>query len=133
MSATAPALRLGSAGRGAAGPGHWHVRWSVQNDADRDITLVSARLPHDRFFAPEREVDLRVPAGESRELEVDVACGEPPGSVVENVFLILRVQRDDESWRVLARLRVVVDAAGVPIDTCELITTHPVGFARGGV
>ncbi len=58
-----------------------------------------------------------------------MACGEAPGTVVENAFLILRVVWRDEPWQVFARFRVVFDDHGGPRTTTELITTQPVGFS----
>jgi hypothetical protein len=108
------------------------VCWTIENADDQELRLLSARIPHDEFFAPEVGLDKRVLPRTTAELALEVACAEPPGAIVENAFLILHVGRNDESWRILARLRVTVDAQGVPVDTCQLITTHPIGFARGG-
>lgn len=67
--------------------------------------------------------------GQSVQLEFSVACGEPPGTVIENAFLILRVLWLEEAWWVFARLRVVIDSEGGPRAETETVTSHPVGFS----
>ncbi|MGH7835396.1 MAG: hypothetical protein ACREQK_17270 [Candidatus Binatia bacterium] len=62
-------------------------------------------------------------------LEFTVKCEEPPGTVVENAFLILRVNWSKAPWLILARLRVSVDDNGAPQSVTEAITAQPVGFA----
>jgi hypothetical protein len=52
---------------------------------------------------------------------------------VENAFLILRVLWREQLWRILARLRVVLDQHGVPESSTEVITTQPVGFSSSHV
>jgi hypothetical protein len=66
---------------------------------------------------------------ESARLEFAVKCEEPPGTVVENAFLILRVDWSEAPWLVLARLRVSVDENGAPQSATEAITTQRVGFS----
>ncbi len=53
-------------------------------------------------------------------------CAEPPGAVVENAFLILRVLERSREWRVLVRLTVTFDRDGAPTTTTELITCQGV-------
>ena len=109
--------------------------WQVQNLSERRIELLAARLPHSQFRCG--EIELAPPpeilAGESASLELLVECSESPESVVENAFLILRVLWSGESWRILARLRVLFDEQGAPRTITEVVTTQPVGFSiRGG-
>lgn len=66
---------------------------------------------------------------ENIQIEFSVACGEPPGSVIENAFLILRVLWLGEGWWVFVRLRVVIDSEGGPEAKTETVTAHPVGFS----
>ena len=44
-----------------------------------------------------------------------VRFSEPPGTVVENPFLIVRVRERDTEWRVLARVRVTAGHDGEPV------------------
>jgi hypothetical protein len=54
---------------------------------------------------------------------------ELPGSIVENAFLILRVQWRNSQWRIFVRFLVTADSDGRPETRTELITTQPVGFS----
>ena len=116
-----------------AGPAsdRWLVAWHIQNLGQQPLQLLAARLPHSRFRSKERELDPRpkLLPGENTRLEFLVACSEPPGTVVENAFLILRVLWLEEPWRVFARLRVVFDGQGEPQTTTEMVTLQPVGFS----
>jgi hypothetical protein len=56
-------------------------------------------------------------------------CGEPPGTEVENAFLILHVFWREKDWRVFARLRVSFGDTGLPSTTTEVVTTQRVGFS----
>jgi hypothetical protein len=88
-------------------------------------------LPHSLFRGEEREVvgKPRLMPGESVQIEFSVACGEPPGSVIENAFLILRLLWMGDAWWLFARLRVVIDSEGRPEAETETVTAHPVGFS----
>ena len=118
-------------GRRAEGPGEWLVAWRVKNLGDETLQLLSGRLPHSLFRCDERELGA-LPAlrpSESARLEFPVRCAEPPGTIVENAFLILSVLWREEPWRILARLRVSLDREGAPQTATELITTQRVGFS----
>jgi hypothetical protein len=117
--------------RVALAAGQWRVSWRLTNAGPRPLRILSAWLPHSRFRGPEQAFDppLALAPGTSLTLELAVACREPPGTVVENAFLILRVLWGAEPWRVLARLRVVCDSQGGPVMYGERITTQPAGFA----
>ena len=117
--------------RRAASPGEWLVAWRVKNLGDETLQLLSGRLPHSLFRCDERELGA-LPAlrpNESARLEFPVRCPEPPGTIVENAFLILSVLCREEPWRILARLRVSLDREGAPQTATELITTQRVGFS----
>ncbi|MBI3757396.1 MAG: hypothetical protein HY267_05410 [Deltaproteobacteria bacterium] len=112
--------------------GRWRVAWHIQNLGQQPLQLLAARLPHSRFRSEEREL-TGMPAlrpGERARLECPVACSELPGTVVENVFLIVRVLWLEEPWRILARLRVVFDEQGEPQTTTEVVTVQRVGFSE---
>ena len=118
-------------GRRAEGPGKWLVAWRVENRGEGTLQLLSGRLPHSLFRCDERGLEA-VPAlrpNESARLEFPVRCAEPPGTIVENAFLILSVLWREEPWRILARLRVSLDREGAPQTATELITTQRVGFS----
>jgi hypothetical protein len=117
--------------RAGAAPDQWLVTWQIQNLGDQPLQLLAAWLPHGRFRAAERELAPcpHLPAGESTRLELPVRCAEPPDTIVENAFLILRVSWGDERWRILARLEVHFDTSSLPRVRCVLLTTQPVGFS----
>lgn len=97
--------------------GAWHATWRLRSDAPLEI--MEAWLPHDHFHSPRRRFE---PALGIRDtvLEADVQCEDPPGSVIENAFLILRTR----AQRVFARLTIEVDDKGVPHQRCEAVTVQ---------
>ena len=109
----------------------WLSTWRIQNLGQEPLQLLSVGLPHSRFRSEEQELSPapELLAGESAQLTLAVACGEPAGTVVENAFLILRVLWREQPWRIFARLRVVFDQGGVPENSTVVITTQPVGFS----
>lgn len=112
-------------------PNRWIVVWNVRNLGQEPLEIVAGRLPHSQFRAEERQLrpSLVVLAGESTRLEFEVSCNGLPGAVVENAFLILSVRWSGEPWRVLARMRVVLDDESGPQTTTELVTTQRIGFS----
>jgi hypothetical protein len=110
----------------------WLVTWYLQNLGQHPLQLLAARLPHSRFRSEERELTplpYLLPGARAR-LEFPVACSDPPGTVVENAFLILRVLWQEEPWRIFARLRVIFDEQGGPQTTTEVMTVQRVGFSE---
>lgn len=107
--------------------GRWLVTWRIENLGQQPLRILAARLPHDRFRSEEQELvpAVRLSERESARLELPVECREPPGSVVVNAFIILRVLSLEEPWRVFARLRVAFDDEGGPQATIEVVTAHP--------
>ena len=99
----------------------WRITWRIGGDAR--ITRVAA--PHRKFHTDERDVDLTLPST----LALDVTCTEPPGTEVENTFLILTAESGGRMWRILARMRVRVDAEGVPRPAIERVNVQEVGFS----
>ncbi len=107
--------------------GRWLVTWRIENLGQQPLLILAARLPHDRLRSEERELvpAVRLSVGESAHVELPVECREPPGTVVENAFIILRALSLEEPWRVFARLRVAFDDEGGPQSTTEVVTAHP--------
>ena len=116
--------------RGAA-PDRWQIAWQIKNLGDRSLEILAARLPHGKFRSEEKEFApaVRLESKQSETIELEVRCHEPPGTIVENAFLIMRVLWIGQAWLILARLRVSVNGEGMPLTTTELITTQPVGFS----
>ena len=128
-----PRVLVNQASR-SAGPksDRWLVAWYIQNLGQQPLQLLAARLPHSQFRSEEREL-VPIPKllpGERARLEFSVACDEPPGTVVKNAFLILRVLWLEKPWRIFARLRVVFDEQGGPQTTTEVVTVQLVGFSH---
>jgi len=111
--------------------GRWLVSWQIQNLGGAPFQILTARCPHGKFRSRERELAPapKLAPGESARIELPIACDGPPGSVVENAFLILRVLWLDKPWQVFARFRVVFAEDGGPETTTELVTTQRVGFS----
>ncbi len=120
--------------RPGSGPGQWVFGWDVRNVGQVPLTLVQAWQPHGQFRGPRTELHSRpeVFPGATARVDLSVACAEPPGAVVENAFLILTLEWRRETWRILARLRITVDAAGVPDPTTEDISVQRIGFSVQG-
>jgi len=132
QNASSPGLLIEPAScRAGATHGQWLAVWRVHNLGQEPVVLLSTWLPHDKFANPLQGIDppLRLAPGGSTLLELPVACNEPPGSVVENAFVILRLLWLEQPWRAFVRLRVTVDNARTPQYSCESVTVHPVGFS----
>ena len=129
---TSPAITVLQAGRASGEPGAWRVAFDVRNAGDGPAELLEAWLPHGRFRAEAIPLTGYAPlaSGGSVRLAFTVRFDEPPGELVENAFVILRVQWKSGEWRVLTRLAVTSDADGSPIASTELTTAHPVGFSQ---
>ena len=103
---------------GSSGP--WWVTWRLR--AAEALVVEELWLPHDHFFSdrfsphPPVRLEPRVWTPLTR----PVRCTDPPGSVIENAFLILRCS----SARVFARLTITVDSAGTPRQVCESVTVQ---------
>jgi hypothetical protein len=106
--------------------GHWRVRWLVQNATDAPVSVEDAWVPHGRFRGDGHvALAATIEAGGSHLLELGVSAAEPPGSVVENAFLILRVHTEARGWRVFARMRIDFDESGSARPAVETLTAQP--------
>jgi hypothetical protein len=126
VSGDPPRLRIDVADcRPADRPGAWHVSWRLTSEDERPLQVQEAWVPHGRFRGEHRQaLHHVVPEGETSVVELIVRAQEAAGTVVENAFLILRVARDGEHWRVFARMRVDFDAAGIPRPLVEVVTNQ---------
>ena len=104
-----------------AGGTQWRIRWRLTNAGVEPLAVVSAWLPNGRFRSQEwtLEPPLAPPPGASVELDSLVAWSEPPGTVVENGFLILRLA---DGSGMFARLTVTAGPSGEPHAVCETVT-----------
>jgi len=127
-----PNLRIEAVSCRSAGKlGQWIASWRIQNLEHQPAEVLSVWLPHDKFTSERRNFDppLHLLGMETLALELPVACQEPPGSVVENAFVILQLLWMGRSWRVFARHVVTVDDAGAPQHLCQSVTVQPMGFS----
>lgn len=67
--------------------------------------------------------------GDAATFPLVVYVSGPPGSEIENAFLITLVQHGGVRWRMLARLRVPLDVAARPQPRIESVTAQRVGFS----
>ena len=125
---TSPAVRIKPTGTAERDGQGWRTRWRVVNEDPRAIHVTAAVAPHSQFRG-ETPLDLDVDAGAGAAFELVIDVGGPPRSEIENAFVILSIQRGDERWRVLARVRVPLDGAGRPQPRVEIMTTQRVGFS----
>jgi hypothetical protein len=126
-------VEAGARTRGSV-PGDWTFDWHIRNVGNESVTLCEAWQPHGQFRGPRTKLaeHLVVAPGSSVRIELPVACAEPPGTVVQNAFVILRMQSHGEPWRILARLTITIDVSGGPVPATEDITVQRIGFSREG-
>ncbi len=105
----------------------WLVTWRIADRGGGPFTVVEAWHPHGRFRSSRLRRSLRVPARGSASLELPARVNAGPTDVVGNCFLILRVTRGRERWRVLARFALRVDDDGTPCPDVAAVDAHPAG------
>ena len=116
--------------RGA--PDSWKVRWRITNEGDEALHLTKIAAPHGKFRSPDHAIDVGLSAGGSFEPQLVIASAEPAGAEIENTFLIVTAETGAKAWRILARMRVRVDADGVPHAMTERIDVQEVDFSGYG-
>ena len=133
-----PTLDVAQAGPASGGPRLWRVGFDVTNRGAGPVGLLAAWLPHGRFRCPEQQLaDIVLPPERTTQLSFEAAFDEPPGTEVENCFVILpvrwrgegRVLWREEAWRVMARFTVTAAGDGAPLAAARLVTAHRVGFS----
>ncbi len=108
-------------------PGRWRVTWLIRNSGSAPLALEEAWIPHGRFRGDGHvALDAVLSPGASTRLSFSVAAEEPPGTVVENAFLILRLQSKNAGWRVFARMRVEFDARACPRPVVETVSAQSI-------
>jgi hypothetical protein len=108
------------------GTGRWKVRWRVTNESE-PLRLTAIGAPHGKFRSRDHAIDVPLAAGARFEPQLEIACSEPPGSEIENTFLIITAEAAATTWRILARMRVRVGADGVPHPVTERVDMQEVG------
>jgi hypothetical protein len=109
----------------------WFFRWRLRNKSNHAMRLSSVRAPHGKFKAEERKLlpPATIAAGDSFILDMAVTCEEPPGTIIENAFLILFVDWQENHWRLFVRLQITVNQQGNPAAATQSITVQRVGFS----
>jgi hypothetical protein len=125
---TSPAVRLKTVGTAERDGNGWRTSWRIVNDDPLAVRVIEATAPHSQFRGA-TPLDLTVRAGDGATFALVVDIDRPPGSEIENAFVILLIRRGEERWRVLARVRVAVDGAGTPRPRVETMTAQRVGFS----
>jgi hypothetical protein len=114
-----------------AAPGKWKIRWRITNEGDA-LYLTQIAAPHGKFRSADHAIAVVLPAGGTFEPQLEIACAEPAGQEIENTFLILTAEAGEQTWRILARMRVRVGSDGVPHPATERIDVQEVGFSGHG-
>jgi hypothetical protein len=102
----------------------WQVTWRIRNEGPSAFTVREAWHPHARFRSSRLSRSLRVNAGAEASLEVPARVDAAPGDEIEIGFLILRVRRGREEWRVLTRFSVRLDDDGMPRPRVAAVDVH---------
>jgi hypothetical protein len=103
----------------------WQTTWVVHNAGPEPLALEAAWIPHGRFRGDGRlPLSAAISSGTAQELEFVVTADEPPGTVVENAFLILRVNVHGMPWRIFIRMRIEFDSSSVPSPVVEVVSTQ---------
>ena len=115
-----------------ADPAIWSIAWDVRNLAPDPLLILGAWLPHGRFRSPRQVMDppLSVAPNEPVRLNFVVQSQEPAGTIVENCFVILHVEKGGTEWQVFARITVTFDAEGAPQPETVLVTAQRTGFSH---
>lgn len=100
-------------------------RWRITNEGAAAVRLLETRFPHGRFRGESLQHDREIAPGESITLSLRVKTSGGPGEIVDNAFLILRL----DSWRVLARLRIRFDAGRAAHPEVVVVTSQRAGFS----
>ena len=124
----APRLTIAPVGAAKRDGDGWRTTWRIGNTDPEAIRIVAAIAPHSQFRG-ETALDREIRPKRSTEFSIVVQTVGAAGSEVENAFVIVQVQRDDERWRFLARLRVSLGDAGKPQPRIETVTSQRVGFS----
>lgn len=125
---TSPAVRLepiGAAKRDGLG---WRTTWRFVNTDANAVRVVGATAPHSKFRG-ENTLGREVAGRGTTQFSLVTLVDGTPGSEIENAFVIVSIERGDDRWRMLVRLRVPLDETGKPQPRVEAVTMQRVGFS----
>ena len=124
----APRLTVAPIGAAKREGDGWRTTWRISNTEPDAIRVMAAVAPHSQFRG-ETSIDRELRGTGSTQFSLVVTTVGTAGSEIENAFVIVQVQRADERWRFLARLRVALGDAGKPQPRVETVTSQRVGFS----
>ena len=116
---------LGIAKRDGEG---WRTTWRVANQEAESVRIVAAIAPHSQFRG-ETSLDRELRGEASTQFSLVVLIDRSAGVEIENAFVILLVERGEDRWRILTRLRVPLEEGARPRPRVEAITVQRVGFS----
>lgn len=125
---SAPRLTIAPMGVAKREGEEWRTTWRIANAEPDAVRVIAAIAPHSRFRG-ETSLDREIRGKGSTQFSLVVRTVGAAGSEIENAFVIVQVQRGDERWRFLARLRVPLGDAGKPEPRIETVTSQRVGFS----
>jgi hypothetical protein len=125
---SAPRLTIAPVGAAKRDGESWRTTWRITNAEGDPVRIVAAIAPHSQFRG-EASLDREIRGKGSTEFSLVVRTVGGAGSEIENAFVIVQVQRGEERWRVLARLRVPLGDDGKPQPRIETVTSQRVGFS----
>lgn len=123
-----PMLRIDPVGAAERDGDGWRTTWSVSSAAPDPVRVRGVTAPHSQFRG-QVALALELPAQGAATFPLVVRVDGVAGAEIENAFLIVLVDMGESQWRVLARLRVRVDAEGRPHPRIETVTVQRVGFS----
>ena len=124
----APRLTIAPMGVAKREGDDWRTTWRIANTEPDAVRVVAAIAPHSQFRG-ETSLDREIRGKGSTQFSLVVRTAGAAGSEIENAFVIVQVQRGEERWRFLARLRVPLGDAGRPEPRIETVTSQRVGFS----
>ncbi|HZP27190.1 MAG TPA: hypothetical protein VFB90_09125 [Dehalococcoidia bacterium] len=110
--------------------GQWRVAWRMLNLEEEPLRLLDAHSPHHGFRSELIPLADVVPPGSSARIELAIAHQQRAPSIIDNAFLIVRLARGDEEWRVFYRLAITFGPNGEPENSGVVTGVHPVGFSQ---
>ena len=124
----APALRIEPLGLAKRDGDGWRTTWRITNSESDAVRLIGAIAPHSQFRG-ETSLDREICGNGNTQVSLVVTTAGVTGSEIENAFVILLVEQDEQRWRLLARLHVALEDAGRPRLRIEAVTTQRVDFS----
>ena len=124
----APRLTIAPMGVAKQEGEDWRTTWRIANTEPDAVRVIAAIAPHSQFRG-ETSLDREIRGKGSTQFSLVVRTVGAAGREIENAFVIVQVQRGDERWRFLARLRVPLGDAGKPEPRIETVTPQRVGFS----